>query len=158
MTRSPTDTRRAQAWGSERLLTGGSSLRHLLITTTSPPPQRLCHRGTSQHGRWRCAEPLYAWSPTRDPIVPRGWQTVHACLPATSRRVEPTPRNRAVCETLRSALGVVSSCGRNQFHTQKWRVIPDNLCSLLDLLPLAPPFLLNSLHLLLPYVFGVTLF
>src|SRR6266446_6540231 len=87
MTRSPTDTRRAQAWGSERLLTGGSSLRHLLITTTSPPPQRLCHRGTSQHGRWRCAEPLYAWSPTRDSIVPRGCQTVHACLSATSRRV-----------------------------------------------------------------------
>src|SRR5439155_21021580 len=75
-----------------------------------------------------------------------------------SRRVEPTPRNRAVCETLRSALGVVSSCGRNQFHTQKWRVIPDNLCSLLDLLPLAPPFLLNSLHLLLHHVLGETLF
>src|SRR4029453_18160490 len=42
--------------------------------------------------------------------------------------------------------------------TQKWRVIPDNLCSLLDLLPLASPFLLNSLHLLLHHVLGETLF
>ena len=37
-------------------------------------------------------------------------------------------------------------------------LMPDNLCSLLDLLPLAPPFLLNSLHLLLHHVLGETLF
>jgi hypothetical protein len=43
-------------------------------------------------------------------------------------------------------------------HTQKWRVIPGNLCSLLDLLPLASPFLLNALHLLLHHVLGETLF
>jgi len=36
--------------------------------------------------------------------------------------------------------------------------MPAHLCRLLDVLPLAPPFLLNSLPLLLHHVLGETLF
>jgi hypothetical protein len=43
-------------------------------------------------------------------------------------------------------------------YSQKRRVIPNNLCSLLVFLPLAPPFLLNSLHLILHHVLGKALF
>lgn len=41
---------------------------------------------------------------------------------------------------------------------QKWRVIPEHLGGLFGFMPLAPPFLLNSLHLILHHVLGKALF
>src|SRR5262245_15713580 len=61
-------------------------------------------------------------------------------------------------QSVRSTSSNLTSCGTHSYWTQKWRVIPDHLCRLLDLLPLAPPFLLNSLYLILHHVLGETLF
>ena len=48
-------------------------------------------------------------------------------------------KHHVVFGTMARVKQVLSTCGR-QINTQKWRVIPDNLCRLLDLLPLPRHF------------------